>query len=191
MAIAIKPGDIIIVNNKDGNFLSSAIQFFTKSWSHTAIGFFPFPGKFPVQTIFEANLTTGITEWDKTYDDLQYDLRVYRWTKDIGIEKILWEIFSEYNGNIYGWGQLLWFVWRWVVEKINLPTRWARRNFFPDKEICTEVVYVVFKKLNNPTVNAALEKLNKDQNTVHPGDIIFICEELRKAELLELIYARE
>ena len=94
MAITIKPGDIIIVNNKDGNFLSSAIQFFTKSWSHTAIGFFPFPGRPPVQTIFEANLTTGVTDWDKTYGYPELNLRVYRWTKDLGIEKILWKLFG-------------------------------------------------------------------------------------------------
>ena len=191
MAINIFPGDIIIVNNKDGNFLSSAIQFFTKSWSHTAIGFFPLPKFPPLQTIFEANLTTGITTWNATYNNLDLDLRVYRWTKDLGIEKIVWEIFDAYNGNTYGGAQLLWFVWRWIVEKLHLPIRWARKNFFPNKEICTEVVYAAFKKLNNPIVNVALEKLNKDQNTVHPGDIIFICEELRKAGLLEIIYARE
>lgn len=192
MAITIFPGDIIIVNNHDGNFLSSAIQFFTKSWSHTAIGFFPIKRKEnTVQTVFEANLTTGITDWDKTFDYPKYDLRIYRWTKDIGMEKIVWELFDSYNGNTYGWWQLLWFIWRWIVEGLRFPTRWARKNFFNNREICSEVVYVALEKLNNPTVNAALERLDRDQNTVHPGDIIFICEDLCSAGLLELIYNRE
>lgn len=90
----IKPGDIVIVNNWNGNFLSSAIRFFTKSWSHTAIGFFPFidSSSMPEEikrfidevvnsakgNIFEANLTVGITDWAKTFNDPDYDVRVYR-----------------------------------------------------------------------------------------------------------------
>lgn len=188
----IKPGDIIVVNNRDGNFLSSAIRFFTNSWSHTAIGFFDMSrDPFPVQTIFEANLTTGITDWQKTFSDMHCDLRIYRWTKELGIEKICWKLFDDYNGNIYGASQLVYFIWRWVVEKLHLPYRWAKKNPFPNKEICTEIIYVAFAKLENDTVNAALVQLNRDQNTVHPGDIIEICEMLVSVGLLRRIYNRE
>jgi hypothetical protein len=192
MAFVIKPGDIIIVNNRGNSFFSKAIRFFTSvPWSHTALGFFDVPrNPFRVQTIFEANLTTGVTDWDKTYNDMSIDLRIYRWKVKVDSAPILWRLFNKYNGNAYGFFQIVWFMWRWVVEKVHLPTRWARKNFFNDREICTEVVYVFFKELNDINVNAVLQKLNRDQNTVHPGDILFICEELRKLDVLELVYNR-
>lgn len=190
--INLKTGDIIIVNNWNGSFLSKLIRFFTNSWSHTAIGFFDLPrNPLPVQTIFEANLTTGITDWAKLFDDIDYDLRVYRWTQPVEIERICWELYDSYNGNIYGWWQLLYFVWRWIVEKLHLPQRFARKNFFPNQEICTELIYVALAKLQNDKVNAVLAKINRDQNTVHPGDIMEICEMLVKEGLLTRTYVRE
>ena len=188
----LKPGDIIIVNNWDGNFLSKAIQFFTKSWSHTALGFFPIHrNPLPLQSVFEANLTIEITDWEKVYDDLNYDLRVYRWTRTLPVESVLWELFDKYNGATYGWWQLVYFVWRWVVEKLHLPQRWARKNFFPNREICTEIVYDFLVLLNDSVINVALHKLDRNQNTVHPGDIIEVCEVLCTVGLLERVYNRE
>ena len=195
MCMNINPGDILIVDNRKGGFLSAAIRFFTNSWSHTALGFFPIVTRFGTfQTIFEANFTTGITEWGKTFNNKDMRLKVYRWTKDVGMEKALLSLFASYNGNTYGAFQLLWFIWRWVVEKLHLPRRWQGKNFFPNNEICTEVVYVALAKLNNQFVNDVLASLKDayglDQNSVHPGDIMMICEALRNAGLLELVYER-
>jgi len=193
MAIPIKPGDIILINNWAGGFLSSAIRFFTKSWSHSAIGFYRLASNVlpPIQTIFEASTTVHVTDWARVYNDENLDLRVYRWTKPMPVEPILQKVFESYNGNTYGIFQVLWFVWRWVIEKLHLPKRWARKNFFPNHEICSEVVYVGLKELNNPIVNIALAKLNRDQNTVHVGDIMFICDELVKMGILEQVYNRQ
>jgi len=191
MAFNIKPGDIIIVNNFAGSFLSKAIRFFTNSWSHTALGFFDFPRKPSQQMMLEANLLVTLSGWDKDDENTHIDLRVYRWKKKNIPDKILWEMFDTYNGNVYGWWQLLYFVWRWIVEKLSLPRRWALKNFFPNDEICTEIVYVALTKINDPVVNAALARLSRDQNTVHPGDIISICEDLCKAGVLEMVYNRE
>jgi|WetSurSiteA1Bulk_404760.scaffolds.fasta_scaffold41318_1 hypothetical protein len=192
MAFLINPGDIIIVDNYNGNFLSKAIRFFTNSWTHTAVGFVNIPrNPLAEQMLFEANIMVGLTAWDKTFDDYGMDVRVYRWKKKVASEKAVWEIFDAYNGNTYGFAQLLWFVWRWVIEKLHLPKRWAVYNFFPGNEICTEVVYVFFKKLNDTVVNGALQRLGRNQNSVHPGDIIAICEDLCKVDALEMVYNRQ
>lgn len=192
MAFTIKPGDIIIVNNWNGNFLSKAIRFFTKSWSHTAVGFFDIPrNPLAQQTIFESNLLTGITSWEKTFDDPNCDVRIYRWKKKVNITPVLWSVYDSYNGNTYGAWQLLYFVWSWLVNKMHLPKRWAKKNFFPNLEICTEILYQVFSKLDDTVVNGALGRLGKDQNTVHPGDIILICEDLCRIGVVEVVYNRE
>jgi len=186
--LKIIPGDIIIVNNRDGNFLSKSIQFFTKGWSHTAFGFFDLP---KTQTIFEANLTTGITDWKKTYHTETLDLSVYRWVKPTAdMEKIMWALYDKYNGNVYGWGQLLYFIWRWAVESLGLPRRWAKKNFFPNNEICTEIIYVGLELMGDPVVNSVLAKLDRDQNTVHPADIVWICDELVALGKMKNVYER-
>lgn len=192
---SLQPGDIIIVNNLEGGFFSSAIRFFTNSWSHTALGFFPFVNmRVPSATVFEANLTVGITDWYNKIDDLNENLRVYRWTTSELSKKMqdnLWTLYDKYNGNTYGVFQILYFVWRWICEKLHFPKRWYRKNFFPDKEICTEIVYVSFTLMTDSNVSAALSKLDRDQNTVHPGDIIDICEFLCELKCLERVYNRE
>jgi hypothetical protein len=187
----LNPGDIIIMNNWDGNFLSKAIRFFTKSWSHTALGFFDmgFHAK-TAQTVFEANLTVGITDWERAYGYDALDLRVYQWAKPVD-PQIVWELFDKYNGNVYGWWQLIYFIWRWIVEGLHLPKRWAHKNFFPNREICTELIYVLMERKNEVGVAAVLAMLDRDQNTVHPGDIIWACEELVKLGVLNRTYNRE
>jgi hypothetical protein len=190
--INIKSGDIIIVNNWDGNFLSAAIRFFTKSWSHTQWGFFPIVS--PTQqrdAVFEANLLVGITDWEKTFNNSQLDLRVYRWTRILNIEAATWSLFDDHNDDVYGWWQLPFFVWRWLVQKLHLPKKWAIKNFFPNREICTGIIYIGLLRLNDSTINSILAKFDFNQFTVCPGDIINICEELVRAGLLQRIYNRE
>jgi len=193
--INLKPGDVVIVNNWNGNFLSKSIRFFTKSWSHTALGFFPIVGTSAqvTNTVFEANLLIGITDWEKMFNDSNYDLRVYRWTRSVGIgqEAMCFQQFNEYNANVYGYWQLPYFIWRWICEGLHLPKRFYKKNFFPKNEICTEILYTGFIRLKDMTVNAILAKIGRDQFTVHPGDIIAISEELVKAGMLERIYNRE
>ena len=189
----IFPCDVIIVNNFDGNFLSKAIRFFGKSWSHTANGWFDIVHSgIASQTVFEANLLIGPTDWETTFNDPDYDIRVYQWVNHTKkMDEVAWELYKRYNADSYGAGQLLWFIWRWMVEGLHLPARWARKNFIPNSEVCTEVVYMGFKLLEDPVVNSVLARLNRNQDTVNPGDIIWVCEELIKLGLMKRTYNRE
>lgn len=187
----ILPGDIIFVNNKDGNFLSKAIRWFTRSpWSHCALGFFnQMNGE---QMIFEANLTVNATPWVRTADNPLYDVMVYRWIKHgRNAEQAMWTVYHKYVGNTYGWAQLLWFVWRWMVTGLRLPARWAHKNFFPDNEICSEVEFVgMLLTTDSPSVTSVIHRRGYDQNAVHPGDIFDICLELEQMGVLKKVYER-
>lgn len=189
--VDVQPGDIVIVNNWDGNIFSRLIRFFAHSWSHTAIGFFPLVGDVSRRsTVFESNLTTGITDWQRMFYGPEYDLRVYRWRDRTEVDNMCWALYEKYNGNTYGFAQLLWFVWRWLVESLRLPARWAHKNFFLNKEICTEVVYVGLRLMHNPVVDALLDLEGRDQNTVHPGDIDAVCRALVERATLDIVYER-
>lgn len=188
---AIFPGDVIFVNNKDGNFLSKAIRFFTRSpWSHCALGFFNLSGG--EQTIFEANLTVSVTPWEDTANNPRYDVLVYRWIKHARYaEQAMWSVYHKYVGNTYGWAQLLWFVWRWIVTGLHLPARWARKNFFPDNEICSEVEFVgMLLTTDTPVVTSVILGQGYDQNAVHPGDILGICKTLEQMGVMQKVYER-
>lgn len=189
----IYPLDVLIVNNFDGNFLSAAIRFFGKSWSHTANGWFDIVHSGIVsQTLFEANALINVTDWETTFNDPVYDIRIYQWVnRTEKMDAVAWELYKRYNNDSYGVGQLFWFTWLWIVQGLHLPSRWAKKNFIPNSEVCTEVVYMGFKLLDNPIINEVLARLNRDQNTVAPGDIIWICEELVKAGLMIRTYNRE
>jgi hypothetical protein len=186
----ITPGDVVVVNYFGGSFFSSSIRFFSKGWSHTAVAFFD--SVRPAPQLFEADVAVMTTEWRNKIDNPDYDVRVYHWVKQpANMEEILWTIYDKYNGNTYGFFQIPWFMWRWIVTGLHLPARWARKNFFPNNEICTEVIYVMFKLLQDKDVDAALLKNNRDQNTVWPADITFICDELVKAGRMVMSFNRE
>jgi hypothetical protein len=187
----INPGDVIFVNNRDGNFLSKAIRFFTGSpWSHCALGFFNQQNG--EQTIFEANLTVSVTPWERTAANPHYDVMVYRWLKHArNAEKAMWSVYHKYVGNTYGWAQLFWFMWRWMVTGLHLPARWAHKNFFPDNEICSEVEFVgMLLTTDSPIVVAAINIQGYDQNAVHPGDILKICQNLEGMGVMKKVYER-
>ena len=46
-------------------------------------------------------------------------------------------------------------------------------------------------KMKDPIVDAALQLDNRDQNTVSPGDIIDICDEICKSGILAMTYNRQ
>lgn len=209
------PGDVILTSNPSG-LLSKLIRFFAKTpWSHSALGFFPYHpvrnGNYHLgaqELVFEANLTVSLSSVEDVIGGpgKLKPARVYRFSNAIIAEmgKLIDEamsiVFFQYNGHTYGFAQLFWFVWRWIVEGLGLPRRWAVYNFFPGGEICTEVVYRYFEILSeNDTpgwtawtrqLKSVLDKLGRNRDAVHPGDIEFICDELVKRGLMIVVYEK-
>ena len=187
----ILPGDILILNNMDGNFLSKSIRFFSgEPWSHTGVVFFPFLGGPETGNIFEADLLIKTTDWQSLVDDPYYDLRVYRWKNQMNISPALLSVFKQFDGMLYGEMMLLWFIWAWIVKKLHLPLRWAIHNFFPGRGICTKVVYVFLQDLHDMYVTTAMSLVGKDENTVAPANIMAICDELCFNGFMELVFTQ-
>lgn len=194
----IGPGKIILYAQFEPKLLTTNYreafgrlqQIFTRmKWTHTAMGFFPFAGK-NAKTIFESNEIQDVTLW---YPKIKAEYSIYqiKWYTQAEIEEALWKAFLEYNGEIYGFLQLLYFVRRYIWE-----TKWIKKyfgwwpklrgkpsdirqwnNWFVGGTICSELFYGVMNNLNkiryNPGVDRMLKKWNK--NNFHSGDsFIFI-----------------
>jgi hypothetical protein len=73
----------------------------------------------------------------------------YHWTDPVvqkAMEMALIDIIKWHDGDTYGISQIPWFIWLWTVEKLHLPSRWAKHNIFLSGEICTGIVYLVLMR---------------------------------------------
>lgn len=138
-------------------------QIFTRDkWTHTALGFFPFVGHPETETLFESNEIQDVTLWEPNIDaECEiYGIKYYTQTQ---IETALWKTFEEYNGELYGFTQILYFIRRWfwetkwikklfwwiptkIFEKPNDIRRW--NNWFVGGAICSELFYRLMSNLN-------------------------------------------
>ena len=183
--------------------LGGQIQFWTKltnpnHWTHTAQGIRPYgyTGEQEDQ-IFEALELSVTTLWKKYQNDPTVHYRVYQWN-DIRIQQIFDNVsnitFHDLNHAWYGFAQLLFFVWRGIVEMCHLPKRRAKHNPFPGGRICTEDVDKSLRsgsaEANKTFPNKAFEYVLNyyyDINAVTPGDIENMLEELRKVGLMTIV----
>jgi hypothetical protein len=197
----VEPGDIVLVNNKEGGILPALIRFITgRPWSHTAVGSLPLHALVEQKAyaqVFEANLLCMQTLWNDYLND-GMRVRVYRF-RDVPmawVERVCKYQLDHYNGEVYGFAQLLWFVYRRVIELLHLPTRWARYNFFPKHRICTEVVWEFLGAFRYGTPGTPrsiflAQALNlRDQNSVHPGDIEDIMQSCVRLGYADVVYER-
>ncbi len=173
-------GDIILVDGGH-NFLSKAIKFFARSnWSHTALGAFRYDGD---DMVFEAEELVILDFWNGGKNRTAF--QVYSWSRpdhQQAAAEVVDVLTRELNGKIYGFAQLLWFVYRWIIKSLRLPHRLAVHNWFPGGRICTEVVYIAIEgtctKIGYPFY------YEYDSNAVTPADIEQICERLEMKGLL-------
>jgi hypothetical protein len=191
-----QPGDIMISNNLKsffkGGALAILIRFFTKQTfpkgkpsSHSAVITNPL---FGVPCVHEAGPVIQMVPWRKYYElDPSQDYRLYRIKpgvidcQDAMIQKALAVCHLLYSGVIYGALQLVWFVWRWVNEKIGRDVR-HEKNWMTDGVICSELVYWFLVYLG-PVMGDLFKAWNAD--TIQPGDIEGII--LSRPDLFELI----
>lgn len=150
----VQPGDIVLVNNRNGNLLSKLIRWVTGSvWSHTAVGFFPLRvlPDLTISQIFEANLSVCATSWVALVNDKQMDIRVYRIKQldPVTAQDFLAKLYVVHNNTTYGFFQLFFFLWRRLVELLRVPRRWALHNPFTGNRICTGVIYDFLDEVRN------------------------------------------
>lgn len=187
----IGPGKIIVFAShnprltKKGETYSKLQVIFTRmKWTHTALGFFRFDGKLD-QTLFESKELQSVSLW-KPGVPSEYVIYQIKWYTQEEIETALWKTFIEYNGEPYGFLQILYFVRRYIWE-----TKWIKKyfgwlprlfgkpddvrhwnNWFVGGTICSELFYNLMHNLNeiryNPKLREMLRKWNK--NNFHSGD---------------------
>jgi len=173
----IQPGQIGFSNTKGKIFLSGLIRFFTGSkFSHSFICYYPLDD---MELVFEANELMMLTPFDRHYrnnPDQEYEIYEIKQfengdaiTKDM-VTSSLKQCYLQYSNVKYGYTQLLWFIWRWILEKLHIKVDLKKeRKWFKKGIICSELVYLYLKTLDHPIIN---EELNNFQpNTINPEDI--------------------
>jgi len=176
------------------------IIFTRMKWTHVAPGFFPFVGH-DDETVFESNEIQNVTLWNPHTKD-EYSIYKIIWYTQQEIEQALWKTFKEYNGELYGFLQILYFVRRyiwetkwikkyfgWLPKLLGKPSdvrRW--NNWFVGGTICSELFHNLMSNLNeiryHPGVDRTLKRWNK--NNFHSGDGFTFITEL--PEIFEFEY---
>lgn len=162
-------------------------HIFTRDkWTHTAMGFFPFEKHPDTETLFESNEIQNVTLWDPHIES-EYEIYSIKWYTQEEVESALWESFIKYNGTMYGFTQILYFVRRYIWE-----TKWIKKlfwwiptkifgkpndirqwnNWFVGGTICSELFYDTMEILNKKRFNAVVDKMLKtwNRNNFHSGD---------------------
>jgi hypothetical protein len=140
--MSISPGMIFLSNNKKG-FFPAAIRFFTSSKiSHSGLGFFPF-GNNP--SVIEAGSLVQVVPFAKHYklDESKqywaYQLIKVKSTNEMN--QSLNKLFYQFAGVQYGYLQLIWFMYRWINEKIFRRDVRHQKNWLSDGVICSELCW--------------------------------------------------
>jgi hypothetical protein len=180
------PGNIILVP-ASSSLLSRLIAFFGRSkWSHVALEAGTYAcDDFGASLIFEADLLCKLTvrsEWPE--GTVIYSWRL-DWLQTIAAEEIF-RLVRELDGKEYGIFSLTWYPYRWLVEQLHLPRRWAVHNWLPGGTVCTEIAYVLLDRLatseaelrSTLAIQQALTAMGHDSNAVTPLDIQKVCESL-------------
>jgi hypothetical protein len=183
----VQSGNIVVFNVTKGYWFAAAQRFFTgMPYSHAAIGFGEVKGD---ESILEAIFAIAITPFKKTRESTATDFEVWR-IKNVPqtrIEEAVKRAFERWAGETYGFAQILWFIYRWLNEKIGRDVR-KQGNWFPDHLICSEVAYNYLWDISEqvPSLRKKLDEWNS--NSFHAGDVHSVCAGL--PEVFELVERR-
>lgn len=163
----MKIGDILLTKN-DFSFLGKAIQYFTKSdFTHNCMVFSPILG---VESVIEAGKSVQVVPFRRNYiDNPKESWQIWR-IKGVAqsrIQSSLISIYWQYSGNVYGYLQLLWFVWRWANELIGRDIR-SQKAWFPGGQICSELLWHYLMRLGVHEITEAIKNWNAE--SVHVED---------------------
>jgi hypothetical protein len=168
-----RPGDVGVSNNMrpilKGGALAALIRWFTGSpVSHSLLVTEPIAG---VESAQEALMHVAVTPFARDYREdptQEYWLYRPRFAPPERVREALARCHEEFTGARYGFLQLLWFVWRWLAEKLGRDVR-HDRNWFSEGVICSELVYWYLRYLGSPEVDALLAPFSPD--TIQAEDI--------------------
>ncbi len=185
----LKTGDIGFSSNLRGGlggFFASAIRFFTKSkYSHTLMISDDTLGAEAVQ---EAGVIVQVVPFDKYYRHC--DKEIYKMYRPKAPEEVKAQsakkVFVEFAGVTYGKLQLIWFIYRAVMENVFKKDVRSQKNWMTDGVICSELVYWYLWNLGEP-YQSLLKPWNPD--TIQAQDILNIVE--ANPDLFELVEAKD
>ncbi len=186
----IKSGDIGFSSNWKGGLsglLASLIRFFTKSKiSHTlliqsSLG--------ETETVQEACSIVQVVDFKRYYrnpkEKQTYAVYAVKATEEAKKESLK-KVFDEFAGVTYGHLQLIWFVYRAVMENVFKKDVRHEKNWMSKGVICSELVYWYLWNLGEP-YQALLKPWNPD--TIQAQDILNIVE--ANPDLFELVEAKD
>jgi len=191
---AVKPGDIILINSlgKNSTWYSKAQRFLTrKPYTHTAILLGDVCG---TMSLLSANELVCVLPYKNYQGEAESgsEMEVYTFTHPPPIDMhhaILEKLYTKYAGTAYGFIQIFWFLYRWIMEGWFRRDVRRKRNPLTTGTVCSELVWYYLRDISYyyPELQA---KVNEWQaNTIHAGDIADICKSL--PGIFKLIYTNK
>lgn len=167
-------GMIYVFNNQDKSSIYSRLQhFFTKMpYSHTAIGAGDIMGDKHVLSsdhlCFLQPIETYIKSGKITQEVFKFKKASY-----VKTAPIIKKLHLQYSGTTYGYVQILWFAYRWLMEKLGKDVRKHHNWFATRTVICSELSFLYLHELADMCQLTDLkDKLNEwHKDNVHVGDI--------------------
>lgn len=186
-------GDIILLNRKKGGWFSTCQRFFTgMPYTHCTISVGEILG---FESTIGADEKVVIEPIRKFYEEDSTDIEIYRLRKEIlplnfdtHMSNTMKYMYCKYANQYYGFSQILWFVYRWLMEKFGKDVR-RNNNPFKGGVICSELIYLYLVQLTivlnkcypkkDSRRFSVLLPLQTDLNrftadTIHAGDIASI-----------------
>jgi hypothetical protein len=180
----ISKGMIGFSNNKT-SFMGKLIRLFTNSGiTHTFIITFPRNGAVWLE---EASTVVAEGSFQSSYvDEPNTAYWVYKikdgLVPEATTDTALQYCHDNFLGVKYGFFQLIWFPYRWVMENIFRKDVRHDKNWMTDGVICSELVYNYLYQLGDP-FKSLLSDFNSD--TIQAQDILDIVK--AHPELFELV----
>lgn len=185
-------GHMILFSSKKKTFFQSAKKLFSRSkYTHVATLFPPVLGE---KSYFGAEEAVDMRPISDIKDD---NIEIYvpvGFTQE-QIDRVLHKLYMTYAGSIYGFFKLFWFIYRWFMEVVFHDDVRAQHNWFPAKQICSEVSgwwWLEYLCDEQPGKCAILRMRIHEWNshTFHPGDCGVVVKEFpelfKKIELKDL-----
>lgn len=175
----MKPGSVIIFNNKRPHILSWGQKVFTgQPWTHTAVGI---PDVLGVESYIGADLLVDIQPTDRFRGDPKMEYLIFAPVgfTDKEIEDALRYTYARFAGRTYGFAQLLWFIERWFFWTIFKKDIRKWHNHFPNGTICSELAwhFMWYLGARYPALRTELDNWRPD--TFHSGDACYVVSKFK------------
>lgn len=192
-------GDIILMNRrgKSDSFYSKAQRFFTGlPYTHSTIVVGDILSYPSVLSSDELTLLRPVQPYFEEPDTEIEIFRIKDFNKEIGTN-VINNLYYDFSGDYYGFFQILWFIYRWLINKVFRKDIRKWNNPIKKGIICSELVYNYLKlytysmlyTTNDVKYSNLVKKMDEwNPDNIHAGDIALICKLF--PEIFELIYKK-